>query len=255
LKTVVITGVGSGIGKATCKLFLEKGWIVCGWDINEDNLKSVEKQFVTERLVLECIDVTNYDQVVAGLKRALERCNGSIEVLFNCAGILLTGRFETLHNEEIKRLFEINILGTVNCIQAFLPFMREESGRSHIINMSSASAIYGTPDFSVYSSSKFAIRGLTEALNIELEEYNIQVTDLMPSFVDTPMVRNLKTRPKSIEKLGVNLKAEDIAVAVWNNLNHTKVHHILPVSVRFLSILGRLMPFLNKRILKIISSS
>lgn len=101
---------------------------------------------------------------------------------------------------------------------------------AQVINMSSASAIYGTPDFASYSASKHAVRALTEALDLEWEPHGIRVTDLMPPFVNTGMVQANLGASRLFDTLGVDLAAADIAEAAWQLVRKPRVHR--PVSWR-----------------------
>ncbi|CAN5260897.1 hypothetical protein BH09MYX1_BH09MYX1_17660 [soil metagenome] len=90
--------------------------------------------------------------------------------------------------------------------------------------MSSASAIYGQPEMAVYSATKFFVRGLTEALDLELRAKGIRVCDVMPGFVDTPMVRNEAQKPRSMSVFGVKTKPEDVAAIVWRAAHSQRLH-------------------------------
>ena len=252
-KTLVVTGAASGIGRSTCELFLSKGWHVAAIDIDRSEINNLGKCHEKySNLITEVANVTDPSSVSTTIEKIAGSWNGKIDVLFNSAGVLFTGPFEKLENKDISQLIDVNIKGTINAIQAVLPYMKKlQHGR--VINMSSASAIYGIPDFSVYSASKFAIRGLTEALNIELASDNIHVCDIMPSFVHTPMLTGLNNKPKSIEKMGVKLNSDEIANQVFRSLSSSRVHHVLPLDVRFLNALSNLFPFLRKSLIRVIT--
>ena len=115
-----------------------------------------------------------------------------MNALFNCAGILRMGRFEQLPQSESLQQVQVNLMGVVYGIYASLPLLEKsvDDGGACILNMSSASAIYGTPELAVYSATKFAVRALTEALDLEFRKKKIRVADIMPSYVATPMVSN-----------------------------------------------------------------
>ena len=135
---------------------------------------------------------------------------GRMDALFNCAGIMRMGPFGEVPIEEHVRTVEVNVIGVMNGIHAALGLLKATQG-SHILTMGSASGIYGVPDLSSYSASKFFIRGLTEALSLELERDGIVVTDLMPLYVDTPMVRTQSYRAGSLETFGARLTPRQIA--------------------------------------------
>jgi len=122
---------------------------------------------------------------------------------------------------------QVNVMGPIYGIYASLPLLESTDGAC-IVNMSSASAIYGVPELAVYSATKFAVRALTEALDLEFRKKKIRVADIMPSYVATPMVANQTYRAKSLKTMGVKLKAEDIAGCVWQAVTGKKVLHVLP---------------------------
>lgn len=129
----------------------------------------------------------------------------------NNAGILYSGAFESTPIQSHHRTIDINIKGVLNGCHAALAHL-QKSSFARVINLSSASAIYGQADLASYSASKFAIRGLTEALDVEWQKYNIRVLDVMPLFVQTNMVKNMDAG--SIQNIGVDLTAADVAKQV-----------------------------------------
>src|SRR5690606_36419282 len=131
--------------------------------------------------------------------------SGDINTLVNNAGILYSGPFEETDMMAHHRTLDISVIGVMNACHAAFLYLKESSF-ARIINLSSASAIYGQADLSSYSTSKFAVRGLTESLDIQWQPYGIRVLDVMPLFVSTAMVKDMLA--ESIKKMGVHLKAE-----------------------------------------------
>jgi len=115
------------------------------------------------------------------------------------------------------------VKGVINGIHAALPYLRRAPD-ARIVTMSSASAVYGVPEEAVYSASKFAVRGLTEGLNIELERDGIWVCDVMVGYVATPMVIAAERQAKSVEIVGVNVKPSQVAETVFAAVEGSKVH-------------------------------
>jgi short-subunit dehydrogenase len=133
-----------------------------------------------------------------------------------------------------------------------LKLLRSTPG-AKIINMSSAAAFYGTPDMAVYSASKFAIRGLTEALDIELEHVGISVGDIMPLFVDTPMNANQAYKLRSLSISRSLLTPLGVAQVVWKAAHKRKVHWSLPWNVKVFRAVATLFPVLQRPIMKLVS--
>lgn len=226
-QAIFITGAASGIGRATAKLFAERGWLVGIYDVDDAGLESLEREVGKNQCVRGKLDVTNESQWQDAVAHFGQQTNGRMNALFNCAGILRMGHFEQLPPSESLKEVQVNLMGVIYGIYASLPLL-EKTERACIVNMSSASAIYGTPELAVYSATKFAVRALTEALDLEFRKKNIRVTDIMPSYVATPMVHDQKHRAKSLKTVGVNHKAEHIAACAWAAVTGKKVVHHLP---------------------------
>jgi NADP-dependent 3-hydroxy acid dehydrogenase YdfG len=230
-KSILITGAASGIGQSTAKLFHRKGWRVGLIDINQTSLLELTESLGKERTWSRALDVRDSQAVDQCLSDFTQ--HGAINVLFNCAGILSIGSFEDIDLQRHHDIFDVNIKGLVNFCYMALPYLKQAK-EPVVINVSSASAVYGIPYLATYSSSKFAVRGITEALNLEWQKYGIRVCDVMPPFVDTPMVRDQSIQAPSLKRLGVNLSSDDIANVVWLSAKSThfnRVHY--PVSLFF----------------------
>ena len=226
-QAIFITGAASGIGRATAKLFAERGWLVGIYDVDAAGLESLEREVGKNQCVRGTLDVTNESQWQDAVARFGQQTNGRMNALFNCAGILRMGHFDKVPASESFKEVQVNVMGVIYGIYAALPLL-EKTERACIVNMSSASAIYGTPELAVYSATKFAVRALTEALDLEFKRKKIRVTDIMPSYVSTPMVHDQKHRAKSLKTVGVNHKAEHIAEVAWQAVNGKRAVHHLP---------------------------
>lgn len=211
-KSIFITGAAAGIGRATALRFAAAGWRVGLYDVNLLGLKALASE-IGPQAVIGKLDVTNDTAFAKALADFAEPTEGRIDVLFNNAGVLSTGDFESLPLTRCHALIDINAKGVVNGCHAALPYLKAAKGR--VINMGSASAIYGSPAFAVYSATKFFVKGLTEALNIEWSRLGVYVGDVLPLFVDTPMVQAVSAKPRSLSQLGVRLSASDIAEVVF----------------------------------------
>src|SRR4029078_10815985 len=158
--------------------------------------------------------------------------------------ILRFGRFEDISPDQCRKQLDVNVMGVILGIQTCLPLL--ERARGTIVNMSSASAIYGQPELAAYSATKFAVRALTEALDIEFRSKGIRVCDVMPGYVDTPMVRSQKHIAKSLDRLGVKLTADDVAEVVWKAAHGTGLRYVPQKNVAMMSRLGGLLPELGR---------
>jgi NAD(P)-dependent dehydrogenase (short-subunit alcohol dehydrogenase family) len=240
MKHILITGAAAGIGQATARLFHKYGWRVGLIDINEVALAGLAHELGV-RCWHRAVDVSDYLAVQKALGDFTADYEGRLDVLFNSAGVLKMGRFEDLSPAEHEKTFAINVTGLMNITHAAFPLLRETPG-ARVINMSSASALHGVPFLGSYSASKFAVRGLTEALNIEWRRHDITVLDIMPPFVNTGMVTGQAFRPPVVERMGVKLEAEDVAEAVWGATTTDQVHVPVGLPFRLTVLLESLMP-------------
>ncbi|AFT69197.1 Short chain dehydrogenase/reductase, putative [Alloalcanivorax dieselolei B5] len=243
-KSILITGAASGIGLATARHFHQHGWRVGLLDVNETALAGLARDL--DGAWFHPLDVTDAEACARAVSAFSG--DGALDALFNCAGILRMGRFEAISAEQHKRIIDINVTGLVNMSLAALPALRRADAPV-VINMSSASALYGVPHLASYSASKFAVRGLTEALNIEWKRLGIRVVDVMPPFVKTPMVEEADYQAPVVSRLGVKLKAEDIAAKVWEAAaREVPVHNPVGGVFKMIKLLDKLLPSASTRL-------
>lgn len=247
-KTIFITGAGSGIGREVAKRFADKGWFVGLYDINEQSVKALAEGFGEERCCYGRMDVTKREEVERSLEAFAEVTGGRLDVLYNCAGILRIGHFERVSIQAHIAHINVNLAGLVRVTYAAFPLLAGTSG-ARVINMSSASADYGTPDFASYSASKFGVRGLTEALNLEWRRHGIHVCDIMPPFVRTPLLKDAPEDLTSIQRLGVRLTPQNVARTVHRAaVGRRKVHW--PVGWQYIPLyyLSTVLPTWTRRL-------
>lgn len=248
-KSVFITGAASGIGKSTALLFAQKGWFVGLFDINREGLDSLVNEIGTDNLCSQVTDVTDLASVQSAVQLFTEKTGGSMDLLFNNAGILRMGFHEDISIEDHALIVDINFKGILYCIHASLDALKKTPG-AHIVNMSSASAIYGTPQLATYSATKHAVRGLTEALDIEFERHDITVSDIMPVFVDTPMVNDAEVKAASLENMSVNITPDQVALKVWKAAHSKGVHYKMGASTKLMAFAFWLLPFIKRSSIK-----
>ncbi|HSV97610.1 MAG TPA: SDR family oxidoreductase [Spirochaetota bacterium] len=245
--TILITGAASGIGRETALLFARKGWYVGLYDVNRKGLESLRREIGARDCCRKVMDVSAAESVEEGVKHFLRNTGGVMNVLFNNAGVLSMGAFENMHMRDAMRIIDVNLKGTLNCIHASLGALRNTKN-SRIINMSSASALYGTSFLAVYSATKAAVCSLTESLNVELGKYGIIVSDVRAPFVKTPLLEK-EVKAPVMEKLGVHLTPEEVAMVVWKAVFSRKIHKNTRGVAPLLALI-RLPDFIFLRILK-----
>ncbi len=180
MKTIFITGSSSGIGKATAKLFHEKGWNVVA------SMRSPEKE--TELTDLDNVLVTRLDvqdsaSIQSAYQSAIERF-GIVDVLLNNAGYGTAGPVEAFSMDAIRRQFEVNVIGLLEVTKTFLPHFRDNKS-GILMNVSSIGGKMTFPLVSLYHGTKFAVEGISESLSYELAEFGGKVKIIEPGAIIT----------------------------------------------------------------------
>lgn len=241
---IFITGAAAGIGRATAELFSSRGWFVGIYDMNASGLDSLGSALGAGKCIAETLDVTDAAALAVALNRFFQAAGRRIDVLFNCAGVLAVGHFEDIALPRHHQIVDINLKGVINGCHCALPYLRQTPG-ARVISMASASAIYGSPAYASYSASKFAVRGLTEALNVEWARHGIAVMDVWPIFVNTAMVTAIEP-PESLKRMGVHLQAADVARVIYKAATRprwlARVHWFVGAQTWLLALATRLMP-------------
>ncbi|GAB2977462.1 SDR family oxidoreductase [Nocardioides montaniterrae] len=243
MKTVAITGATAGIGRATALRFDKAGYRVAAYGRNPAALDSLREELGPDAVVAP-LDVVDADAWRTRMTELGGMTGGRLDVLVNNAGILASGPFAEIPLEEQQQILSINVGGMLNGCHVAYPLLKATPGAS-VINLSSASAIYGQPELATYSATKFAIRGLTEALELEWAPDDITVSAIWPLFVDTGMVQGVDTA--STRSLGVSLTADDVADTILavargrQRLPHS-VHHAVGRQAKGLMALSGVAP-------------
>jgi 2-hydroxycyclohexanecarboxyl-CoA dehydrogenase len=208
MKTAVVTGGGSGIGRAVADRLRADGYHVATIDLNPSDDEFAHTADVTDRAQVEA--------TLAAIRAQL----GPVKVLVNAAGLDGFKRFTDITFDEWQKVVDVNLNGVFHCIQAVLPDM-VDTGWGRIVNISSSSTHSGTPYMSHYVAAKSAVNGLTKSLALEYGPAGITVNAVPPGFIDTPMLRNAEARGRirdvqatidatPVRRMG---KPEDIAAA------------------------------------------
>lgn len=246
MRTALVTGAAHGIGRATTERLRERGWRVGAYDIDVAALDGLDA--TTGHL-----DVTDREAWARTLEEVTAESGGRLDLLVNNAGILASGPFADVDPERHRAIVEVNVVGTMYGAHAAFPYLRDTPG-STLVNLGSASAIYGQPDLASYSASKFAVRGLTEALELEWAEHGIRVLDLMPLFVRTDMVTGMDAG--SVRTLGVRLSPTDVARTLVDAVEGRGrgVHRPVGLQARVFSLGAQLSPdWANRLLTKVVT--
>jgi NADP-dependent 3-hydroxy acid dehydrogenase YdfG len=258
-RAVFVTGAAAGIGRATALTFARNGYTVGGYDIDEVGLKTLADEIENLGGTAHTghLDVTDSDEMAQRVGEFAKAAGDRLDVMINSAGILLAGRFEDLDVAAHLKEIDINTKGVVNGLHAAFPYLRE-TPNSVVVNLASASAIYGQAELANYSATKFFIRGITEALDIEWNHYGIRVIAMWPLYVQTAMTDHIKTG--TTESLGIRLTAQDVADAImkavepsWLRRAIHQVHFPVGSQTKVFALTSRFSPawltrLVNKRL-------
>lgn len=243
--TVFISGAAAGIGRATALRFAREGYRVGAYDVDLAGLASLRDEVGNSGGdisigQLDVTDAADWQQQLAAFTGPSHR----LDILINNAGVLSSGRFEEIPLESQRRMVDVNVYGVMAGLHTAFPYLRE-TAHSQVINLCSASAIYGQPELAVYSSTKFAVRGLTEALELEWRRHGIRVIAMWPLFVATAMVDGVET--SSTRSLGIHLTADDVAEEIFTAARRDRkwlprVHYPVGRQTKVLAGLSQVSP-------------
>jgi NAD(P)-dependent dehydrogenase (short-subunit alcohol dehydrogenase family) len=177
-KTILITGTSSGFGKATARLFANKGWNVVATMRRPEEDREFNQ--LPDVLVTR-LDVQDRASITAAIEAGINRF-GRIDAVVNNAGFGLFGLFEATPWEKINEQFDVNVFGVMEVTRAILPHFRQNKG-GMILNIGSGAGVFALPMISLYCASKFALEGFTEALSYELSSQNITIKMIEPGGV------------------------------------------------------------------------
>lgn len=187
-KRVLITGAASGIGLECARSFARRGANLVISDINATALDGLCREVTGMGVgcLAQPCDVTSEESVAA--LAAMVHAEGPLDVLVNNAGIAYLGCFEEMRAAWWRRTFDVNVMGVVHCVQAFLPAMRSAGGERRIVNVASVAGVAPAPNMSAYAASKHAVIGLSEVLALELHDSPVSVLVVCPGIINTNIV-------------------------------------------------------------------
>ncbi len=185
MKTIFITGISSGIGKAAAVAFLNRGDYVIGTVRDEKSVSELSAQY-PDKIILIKIDLSKLDQI-SEIPNFLQKNKVEyIDILINNAGVAVAAPFQFQNFSEITEIIQINVLSLLKLTQVLIPFI-QKSTDGRIINITSVSGVNGTPFLAAYCASKHAVEGFSESLRRELNIYGIKVMIIGPGSVQTPI--------------------------------------------------------------------
>ncbi len=198
-KSVVITGVSRGIGRALVEHFLSKDCIVCGLGRIKPDILNPNFQFYKT-------DIRKRIEINDAIQLFLEVSGGRIDVVVNNAGVGYFGLIEDYDDEHITTMFETNVYGLIYLNQLVTPVMKNQ-GSGHIFNISSIAGLDAFPQVSLYCATKHAVKAISESMYKELRDFGVKVTCVYPGSVKTDFFNNID----SVQANDNMLMPEDVA--------------------------------------------
>lgn len=248
----IITGAAGGIGRAISAELIKNNVTCILVDINKKALADLQKYYGDSVHCISC-DITDIKSVKLMVNTVIKKY-GAIDILINNAGIIEPNLFENATYKEINRQIQVNLMGPINCTYEALPHLKKSKNPS-IVTIASLAGIVPETYSSIYTATKFALRGLFLTLHIELKKHNIHVATIFPDSVNTPMLRYEATHGGSpLTFLSNPQDPEHVAKAVVKAIEKRKVEVVVPASQGFVtrfimvfpSLVVKLWPLLEK---------
>ena len=247
-KVAIVTGASAGIGRAITKKLAE-------YDIKLvlAARQEIPLQTLASELNTDCIYVPTDVSVCSEVERLAEETMnrfGQIDFLFNVAGVMKNAGFGGLNSKDIQLQIETNLMGTINCLRAVVPYMQDQQS-GHIVNLSSLLGRFPMPGTGAYCASKFAVAGFSAAIRHELKEDNIDLTVVFPSLVKTDMMDgHMKSvRQSRFYQLNNSYMPEKVAAAVVKGVAGKKKELTLPRYMHLVTLLYGKFPNLVESIM------
>ena len=194
-KNIIITGGSLGIGKETARALVKKGANVLITGRSENRL--IEAKSYTRAKIIE-FDISDHENICENAKKCIDILDGRVDVLINNAGIGVRKSIDELNIEDFLKVFNVNVFGLALFTKEIVPYMIKESYGT-IINIGSTASLKGYKNGSIYSSSKFAVRCLTQCWQAELRPHNIRVCQVNPSEVTTAFGNSKRVEREAVD--------------------------------------------------------
>jgi NAD(P)-dependent dehydrogenase (short-subunit alcohol dehydrogenase family) len=247
VNSIFITGGASGLGREVARYFAAKGWFVGIADVNEAGMQETAQLLPAGMSSVHTLDVTDRAQWRTAIADFTKHTAGHMTVLFNNAGIGTGGNIQDMTDEEIDKMIAVNLTGVISGTRAAFDALKA-TPNACVLYTSSAAGIYGSAGLSVYSATKFAVRGLAEAHDIEWRDVGIKSRSLMPGFIDTNIISGIQagsnmTGKERLQSIGLEVSPVSIiGPAAWAAVHGDKVHTTVNKTAKDLAFAARWFP-------------
>jgi 2-dehydro-3-deoxy-L-rhamnonate dehydrogenase (NAD+) len=240
-KTAIVTGAAGGVARALLPMLIDEGYRVALIDVNAIGLGQIAAEHGDKVVPLPC-DLTDLPALTAALAKA-RAAFGTLDLLINNAGVTTTGPFVDIDRASIPRDIGINLVAPLHIIHSVAPWMRWPGGA--IVNTISLASIAPLAGSSVYSATKFGLRGFNIALHMEMKPRGITVSGVLPGAIDTPMLlKETREGATALNFLGDPLPPEKVAKVILRAAKEGRLEYYIPYSERILSSFALLFPAL-----------
>lgn len=226
-QSIFITGAASGMGRETARLFAWQGWFVGGFDVNEAGLSDLQAELGADNCLVRRLDVTDRNDYRAAIAAFGEATGGKMDLLYNNAGIGRGGPFAEQPFEDVIAVVQVNLMGVLIGIHEAIGLLKA-TPNSLCFTTSSSSATFGMANIAVYSATKHAVKGLSEALSVEFKAYGVRVADVLPGVIDTPILPPGVAEGAPKEGMFRAIPPVEVAKTVWEAYHADKLHWYVP---------------------------
>lgn len=226
-QSIFITGAASGMGLETARLFAGQGWFVGGFDVNEAGLSELQAELGADNCLVRRLDVTDRDDYRAAIAAFGEATGGKMDLLYNNAGIGRGGPFAEQPFEDVIAVVQVNLMGVLIGIHEAIGLLKA-TPNALCFTTSSSSATFGMANIAVYSATKHAVKGLSEALSVEFRSYGVRVADVLPGVIDTPILPPGVADAAPKEGMFRAIPPVEVAKTVWAAYHADRLHWYVP---------------------------